>query len=115
ELVRLSPLPGLLAQVSPADLAALESATLPDTAPASPAPAGDEQAPRWPPARRALVTAVAAAAVGIGVVIAGRVVVDPSATTPSASTATWSTAEGSIDAEAVLSDRGWGTDITLTM
>jgi Putative zinc-finger len=105
ELVRLSPLPGLLAQVSLDDVLADEPPIRPPEA----------TPPAKPPRnrRRILATVAAAALLVTGVGLAGRVVVDDSTTTAT----TWSTSTGptGIKATAALVDRGWGTDIQLTM
>jgi Putative zinc-finger len=105
ELVRLSPLPGLLAQVSLDDVLADEPPIRPPEA----------TPPAKPPRnrRRILATVAAAALLVTGVGLAGRVVVDDSTTTAT----TWSTSTGptGINATASLVDRGWGTDIALTM
>ncbi|HYJ70511.1 MAG TPA: zf-HC2 domain-containing protein [Nocardioidaceae bacterium] len=106
ELVRLAPLPGLLGQVSLDDVLAPEPPMRPAdaTPPAKPAPHR----------RRIIATVAASALLLVGVGLAGRVVVDDGSTTAAT---TWSTpvdASG-IDATAQLADRGWGTDIELTM
>lgn len=117
ELVRLTPLPGLLGQVSLSDVTGPESAPWTDIAalPLAPTQSPTRRHPVW----RGLGMAAAVAAIVVGVVVAGRVVVDdstPAASVPAAA-ATWSTSAGSggIDATAVLSARDWGTDIDLTM
>jgi Putative zinc-finger len=105
ELVRLSPLPGLLAQVSLDDVLAAE----PPIRPAEATPPAKPSRFR----RRTLATVAAVALLVTGVGLAGRVVVNDDSTT----TATWSTSTDAsgITATADLVDRGWGTDIELTM
>jgi hypothetical protein len=105
ELVRLSPLPGLLGQVSLDDVLADE----PPTRPAEATPVAPPPRHR----RRILASVAAAAVLLIGVGLAGRVVVDDDSTTTASS---WSTStDTGIKASAALVDRGWGTDIELTM
>jgi Putative zinc-finger len=105
ELVRLSPLPGLLGQVSLDDVLAAE----PPIRPAEATPPAKPSRFR----RRTLATVAAVALLVTGVGLAGRVVVNDDSTT----TATWSTSTDAsgITATADLVDRGWGTDIELTM
>jgi hypothetical protein len=106
ELVRLSPLPGLLAQVSLDDVLAAEPPIRPPeaTPPAKPSRLR----------RRILATVAAVALLVTGVSLAGRVVVNDDSTTTAT---TWSTSADApgIKATAALVDRGWGTDIELTM
>jgi hypothetical protein len=106
ELVRLAPLPGLLGQVSLDDVLAPE----PPTRPADATP----PATRSPHRRRIIASVAAAVLLLAGVGIAGRVVVDDESTTAAT---TWSTSADTagIEATAELVDRGWGTDIELTM
>ncbi len=106
ELVRLAPLPGLLGQVSLDDVLA-------DEPPMRPA----EATPAAPPPRhrrRILASVAAAAVLLVGVGLAGRVVLNNGSTTTAAAWSTSSDRSG-IDATAALVDRGWGTDIELTM
>ena len=111
ELVRLAPLPGLLAQVSLDELGEPEGDLVREPVSAWTSPR-DAQ-PWW---RRARVLAAAAAVVAVlaGVGVAGVVVVGPTETTTAT---TWSTSPSStgIDATATLSARGWGTDVQLVM
>jgi anti-sigma factor RsiW len=110
ELVRLAPLPGLLAQVSLDELGEPEGDPVREPVAAWTEPSDDQ--PWW---RRTRILASAAAVVAIlsAVGIAGLVVVGPSET----AAATWSTSPTStgIDATATLSPRGWGTDVDLVM
>lgn len=113
ELVRLAPLPGLLSQVSLSDLDGPDAAPRPDIEALPPTPSRPTVRRRWV---RLAGTAAAVAAILGGVFVTGRMVVDDS--TPATPTAaTWSTSSGpsDIDARAVLSERGWGTDIDLAM
>jgi putative zinc finger protein len=112
ELVRLAPLPGLLAQVSLDELGEPEGELLREPVPAWTAPS--DSLPWW---RRTRVLAAAAAVVAIlsAVGIAGVVVGQDSSTETAA--ATWSTTPSStgVDATATLSARGWGTNVELAM
>jgi Putative zinc-finger len=113
ELVRLAPLPGLLGQVSLDDVVTPDDPVRPDVPPAATGPARPAVPRRW---TGLLVGAAAVLVLLVGIGVAGVVVVDdPPADDPVV--ATWSTGEGAdaIDATAVLADRGWGTDIRLTM
>lgn len=114
ELVRLAPLPGLLAQVSLDELDEPEGDRPLDPIDWEPP---QESTPWW---RRARVLASAAAVVAVlsAVGVAGQVVLNnDSSSSQMAAAATWSTAPGSdgIQATATLSQHSWGTGVQLAL
>jgi Putative zinc-finger len=114
ELVRLAPLPGLLAQVELDEVGEPEGER-----PIGPVPAlatAPSAADPWWRRPRLLATAAAVAAVLMAVGLGGIVVVDDDSPSEMA-TATWSTAPEAdgIDASATLSDHAWGTGVELAL